>query len=77
VAHGRGGRITPRYAIGPLEGESWQAEKGEGPLDTSNGKVEAMPMTAEPQGYERSRLNAVRHGILSRHLVLPWEDHSE
>jgi hypothetical protein len=46
-------------------------------LDTSNGKVEAMPMTAEPQGYERSRLNAVRHGILSRHLVLPWEDHSE
>jgi hypothetical protein len=34
-------------------------------------------MTAEPQGYERSRLNAVRHGILSRHLVLPWEDHSE
>jgi hypothetical protein len=26
---------------------------------------------------ERSRLNAIRHGILSRHLVLPWEDRSE
>ena len=26
--------------------------------------------------YER-RLNAVRHGILSRHLVLPWEDQRE
>jgi hypothetical protein len=43
----------------------------------SNGNVEAMPMTAEPRGYERSRLNAVRHGILSRHLLLPWEDRSE
>lgn len=32
---------------------------------------------AERQGYERSRLNAVRHGILSRHLVLPWEEGSE
>ena len=28
-------------------------------------------------GYELSRLNAVRHGILSRHLVLPWEDQRE
>jgi hypothetical protein len=43
----------------------------------SSGRVEAMPITAEPGGYERSRLNAVRHGILSRHLVLPWEDRSE
>jgi hypothetical protein len=43
----------------------------------SNGKVEAMPVPAEPRGYERSRLNAVRHGILSQHLVLSWEDRSE
>jgi hypothetical protein len=43
----------------------------------SDEKVEAMLMAAEPRGYERSRLNAVRHGILSRHLVLPWEDRSE
>jgi hypothetical protein len=42
-----------------------------------SGKVEAMPVPAEPRGYERSRLNAVRHGILSQHLVLPWEDRSE
>ena len=32
---------------------------------------------AEATGLRRSRLNAVRHGILSRHLVLPWEDRSE
>src|SRR5690242_7413864 len=28
-------------------------------------------------GYETSRLNATKHGLLSRHLVLPWEDRSE
>ena len=27
-----------------------------------------------PSGYEASRWNATRHGILSRHTVLPWED---
>jgi hypothetical protein len=43
----------------------------------NHGNVGALPMTAEPRGYERSRLNAVRHGILSRHLLLPWEDRSE
>lgn len=32
---------------------------------------------AEPRGYGQSRLNAVRHGILSRHLVLPWEERTE
>ncbi|MEZ5857279.1 MAG: hypothetical protein R3D67_22040 [Hyphomicrobiaceae bacterium] len=26
------------------------------------------------EGYDASRLNAVRHGILSRYTVLPWED---
>ena len=26
------------------------------------------------KGYLASRLNATRHGILSRHAVLPWED---
>ena len=43
----------------------------------SSGSVEAMPLAAQPRGYERSRHNALRHGILSRHLVLPWEDRSE
>jgi hypothetical protein len=28
-------------------------------------------------GYEVSRFNAAKHGLLSRHLVLPWEDRSE
>ena len=28
-------------------------------------------------GYEMSRFNALRHGVLSRHTVLPWEDHNE
>jgi hypothetical protein len=41
----------------------------------SNVKVDTG--AAAPQGYESSRLNAVRHGILSRHLVLPWEDQGE
>jgi len=41
----------------------------------TNGNVDTR--AAAPQGYERSRLNAVRHGILSRHLVLPWEERSE
>src|SRR6476660_6112380 len=27
--------------------------------------------------YETTRFNALRHGILSRHTVLPWEDRSE
>jgi hypothetical protein len=39
--------------------------------------VERMRSPAEAKGYECSRLNAVRHGILSRHLVLPWEDQGE
>jgi hypothetical protein len=27
--------------------------------------------------YETTRFNALRHGVLSRHTVLPWEDRSE
>jgi hypothetical protein len=43
----------------------------------SNANIEAMPAAAQPWGYQRSRLNAIRHGILFRHLLLPWEDRSE
>jgi hypothetical protein len=43
----------------------------------STGNKQALPMAPGSRGYEGSRLNAVRHGILSRHLVLPWEDPSE
>src|SRR5271154_5274801 len=28
-------------------------------------------------GYEATRFNALRHGILSRYTVLPWEDENE
>src|SRR3712207_4154514 len=28
-------------------------------------------------GYELTRFNALRHGVLSRYTVLPWEDLSE
>ena len=28
-------------------------------------------------GYALTRFNAVRHGVLSRHTVLPWEDETE
>jgi hypothetical protein len=28
-------------------------------------------------GYGRSKLNATKHGVLSGHLLLPWEDQDE
>jgi hypothetical protein len=34
-------------------------------------------VTVPSEGYDASRLNAVRHGILSRFTVLPWEDATE
>ena len=34
-------------------------------------------VTIPSEGYDASRLNAVRHGILSRFTVLPWEDATE
>jgi hypothetical protein len=37
-----------------------------------------MTLPANASGdYSASRLNAVRHGILSRHTVLPWEEETE
>ena len=35
----------------------------------------ALP--AEAGGYEMTRFNALRHGVLSRYTVLPWEDADE
>lgn len=35
---------------------------------------EALPIVT---GYELTRFNALRHGVLSRHTVLPWEDADE
>lgn len=35
----------------------------------------ALP--AEPGGTDITRFNALRHGVLSRYMVLPWEDADE
>ena len=35
---------------------------------------DAGPINAN---YEMTRFNALQHGVLSRHAVLPWEDRSE
>ena len=36
------------------------------------------PPTAVPNAsYEETRFNALQHGVLSRHAVLPWEDRAE
>ena len=40
-----------------------------------NDTTTALP--AEAGGYEIARFNALRHGVLSRYTVLPWEDESE
>jgi hypothetical protein len=31
-------------------------------------------LSAETGGTEITRFNAIRHGVLSRYTVLPWED---
>ena len=39
--------------------------------------VRASPEVVVPGGYRTTRFNALRHGVLSRYAVLPWEDESE
>jgi hypothetical protein len=34
-------------------------------------------LSTTEQGYEVTRFNALKHGVLSRYTVLPWEDESE
>ena len=34
-------------------------------------------LPAENSGTEITRFNALRHGVLSRYTVLPWEDAAE
>jgi hypothetical protein len=37
--------------------------------------TETEPMQpTEPSGTEATRFNALKHGVLSRYTVLPWED---
>jgi hypothetical protein len=40
---------------------------------TAMGRTSPPPRESQG-GYEGSRFNAVRHGVLSEHTVLPWED---
>jgi hypothetical protein len=40
-----------------------------------NDTTTALP--AEGGGYKIARFNALRHGVLSRYTVLPWEDEGE
>ena len=40
--------------------------------------TETIPdLPAENGGTEITRFNALRHGVLSRYTVLPWEDATE
>lgn len=40
-------------------------------------RASASPDTTTPVEYELTRFNALRHGVLSRYTVLPWEDEAE
>lgn len=44
---------------------------------TSNDMTPGSGDSGFPGSYDMSRLNAVRHGILSRHTILPWECEAE
>ena len=33
--------------------------------------------TLQGESYQATRFNALRHGVLSRYTVLPWEDEAE
>ena len=41
--------------------------------------TENVATLPQPRGcnYEFGRFNALQHGVLSRHTVLPWEDGEE
>jgi hypothetical protein len=40
-------------------------------------EVIPVPSTEVRSGYDATRFNALRHGLLSRYTVLPWEDENE
>jgi hypothetical protein len=42
-------------------------------MSTALATTEVLPAGS----YQTTRFNAVRHGVLSRHTVLPWEDEGE
>jgi hypothetical protein len=60
---------------------NWQ-QNPQGKLGTANTTQMATETTSPPlrelhDGYDASRFNALRHGVLSVHTVLPWEDKAE
>jgi hypothetical protein len=47
-------------------------------IETRNGMTrETQTLPSESASTEITRFNALRHGILSRYTVLPWEDADE
>jgi hypothetical protein len=34
-------------------------------------------LASKPDGYEITRFNALKHGVLSHYTVLPWENESK
>jgi hypothetical protein len=46
-------------------------------LQTIQRQEEFLAMTRSGTGTEITRFNALRHGVLSRYTVLPWEDAEE
>ena len=40
-------------------------------------KTTSPPLRELHDGYDASRFNALRHGALSVHTVLPWEDKAD
>src|SRR6266536_1329493 len=57
------------------------AAREDRPTETGKGVLtmtETTPASpAEAAGYEITRFNALRHGMLSRYTLLPWEDEDE
>ncbi len=55
------------HGLGRPSGVGWE--------DNSCAGIATLP--TETGGTEITRFNALKHGILSRHTVLPWEDAGE
>jgi len=52
-----------------------QATEPEADVLAMSETTPALPVATG--GYEQARFNALRHGVLSRYTVLPWEDAAE
>jgi hypothetical protein len=52
----------------------WQRFEGRVPMAYGDVEESATPSKGN---YELTRFNAVKHGVLSKHTVLPWEDFAE